>query len=32
VYPELDRFLAVRAELDPHGLFLNDYFRELLGL
>jgi hypothetical protein len=32
VYPELDRFLAVRAELDPHGLFLNDYVRELLGL
>jgi hypothetical protein len=30
VYPELDRFLAVRAELDPHGLFLNDYFHELL--
>jgi FAD/FMN-containing dehydrogenase len=30
VYPELDRFLAIRAELDPHGLFLNDYFRDLL--
>ena len=32
VYPQLDRFLAVRAKLDPHGLFLNDYFREALGL
>ena len=32
LYPQLDRFLAVRAECDPHGLFLNDYFREILGL
>jgi FAD/FMN-containing dehydrogenase len=32
IYPQLDRFLAVRAELDPHGLFLNDYFREVLPL
>jgi len=31
-YPELDRFLAIRAELDPHGLFLNDYFREAFSL
>jgi FAD/FMN-containing dehydrogenase len=31
-YPDLDRFLAVRAELDPHGLFLNDYFREAFSL
>jgi FAD/FMN-containing dehydrogenase len=32
VYPELDRFLAVRQELDPRGLFLNDHLRALLGL
>lgn len=32
VYPKLDEFLAVREELDPHGLFLNDYFRELLDI
>ncbi len=31
-YPELDRFLAIRAELDPHGLFLGDYFREAFSL
>ena len=31
-YPALDRFLAVRAELDPHGLFLNDYFRAVFSL
>jgi FAD/FMN-containing dehydrogenase len=32
VYPALHRFLAVREALDPHGLFLNDYFRDALGL
>jgi FAD/FMN-containing dehydrogenase len=32
LYPRLDDFLAVRAQLDPHGLFLNDYFRGVLGL
>lgn len=31
-YPALDRFLAVRAQLDPHDLFLNDYFRAAFGL
>ncbi len=31
-YPELDRFLAIRAELDPYGLFLGDYFREAFSL
>jgi FAD/FMN-containing dehydrogenase len=31
-YPELDRFLSIRAELDPHGLFLNDFFREAFSL
>jgi FAD/FMN-containing dehydrogenase len=32
LYPALDRFLAVREELDPDGLFLNDHFREMFGL
>ncbi len=31
LYPELDTFLAVRRELDPRGLFLNDHLRRLLG-
>jgi FAD/FMN-containing dehydrogenase len=31
-YPDLDKFLAVRAELDPNGLFLNDFFREAFSL
>jgi FAD/FMN-containing dehydrogenase len=31
-YPDLDRFLAVRSELDPDGLFLNDYFKEVFSL
>ncbi|HEY3776204.1 MAG TPA: D-arabinono-1,4-lactone oxidase [Solirubrobacteraceae bacterium] len=31
-YPELDRFLAIRAELDPHELFLGDYFREAFSV
>lgn len=29
LYPELDEFLAVRRELDPKGLFLNDHTRAL---
>jgi FAD/FMN-containing dehydrogenase len=32
VYPELDRFLAIRREFDPRGLFLNEHLRGLLGL
>lgn len=31
-WPELDRFLQARAELDPDGVFLNDYLRERLGV
>jgi FAD/FMN-containing dehydrogenase len=31
LYPELDTFLRIRAELDPHGLFLNDHLRELFA-
>ena len=30
-YPEWDRFQAVRARLDPHGAFTNDYCRRVLG-
>lgn len=32
VYPFWGRFLAARAELDPDGVFLNTYLRELLGV
>jgi len=31
LYPELDSFLHVRREFDPHGVFLNDHTRALLG-
>jgi L-gulonolactone oxidase len=30
-YPEWDRFQAVRAQLDPDGVFANDYTRRVLG-
>lgn len=30
-YPGWDRFQAVRARLDPHGLFSNDYVLRTLG-
>jgi L-gulonolactone oxidase len=30
-YPGWDRFQAVRARLDPGGLFANDYTRRVLG-
>jgi L-gulonolactone oxidase len=30
-YPEWDRFQAVRVRLDPHGTFMNDYCRRVLG-
>lgn len=30
VYPELGRFLALRERLDPMGVFLTPYFRQLL--
>jgi FAD-linked oxidoreductase len=31
-YPRWNDFLALRAELDPEGLFLNDYLNRLFGL
>jgi L-gulono-1,4-lactone dehydrogenase len=30
-YPAWDRFQAVRARLDPHGRFANDYIERVLG-
>jgi FAD/FMN-containing dehydrogenase len=30
-YPEWDRFQAVRARLDPNGLFTNAYVKRVLG-
>jgi FAD-linked oxidoreductase len=30
-YPQWDRFQAVRARLDPDGIFTNDYTRRVLG-
>ena len=30
-YPGLAAFHAVRAEFDPHGVFLNDFVEEVLG-
>jgi FAD-linked oxidoreductase len=30
-YPDWDRFQAVRARLDPEGVFANDYTRRVLG-
>ena len=34
LYPKqnLEKFMAIRAEMDPDELFLNDYLREVLGL
>ncbi|GGA75254.1 oxidoreductase [Pseudoclavibacter endophyticus] len=31
MYPHWDRFLQLRRELDPDGVFLNDYLRSVLG-
>jgi len=30
-YPEWERFQAVRARLDPNGVFVNDYVERVLG-
>jgi FAD/FMN-containing dehydrogenase len=32
LYPLWDDFLAVRAQLDPHGRFANDYLRRMMAL
>lgn len=32
LYPIWDRFLQVRQRMDPDGVFLNPYLRELLGV
>ncbi len=31
-YPELDKFLENRKEMDPNGIFLNPYLTELFGI
>ena len=31
LYPEAGEFIAVRRELDPEGVFLNDHLRPLLA-
>lgn len=31
-YPMFDMFKAMREELDPHGMFLNNYLRRVLGI
>jgi FAD/FMN-containing dehydrogenase len=31
-YPRAADFLALRASLDPDGVFLNDHLRPLFGL
>src|SRR5699024_7761412 len=31
-YPQLDNFVALRNKLDEHGIFLNEYTKELFGL
>jgi FAD/FMN-containing dehydrogenase len=32
LYPQLPRFLEIRKQLDPEGLFLNPYLKQLLGV
>lgn len=32
LYPRFDDFVALRAELDPTGIFLNNYLRRVLGI
>lgn len=32
LYPEWDRFLAIRKQMDPEGVFLNDYLKKILGV
>ncbi|KRO35444.1 MAG: hypothetical protein ABR57_04560 [Acidimicrobium sp. BACL17 MAG-120924-bin0] len=31
LYPEYQRFIEVRNQLDPEGVFTNDYLRRVLG-
>ena len=31
LYPEWDRFQAIRRELDPEGVFVSDYLEEVFG-
>ena len=31
-YPKFDDFKAMRKDLDPNGIFVNNYLRRVLGL
>ena len=31
LYPRVDDFIALRRELDPQGMFLNDHLRPLFA-
>lgn len=32
LYPAWDKFQQIRKEMDPEGIFLNDYLKEILGV
>ncbi len=32
LYPEWDKFLDAKKLLDPDGIFLNDYLKEIFGI
>jgi FAD/FMN-containing dehydrogenase len=32
LFPEWDRFMEIRRQMDPEGIFLNDYTRKIFGL
>lgn len=32
LYPDWDKFLRIRKEMDPEGIFLNDYLKEIFGI
>ena len=32
LYPKWDEFLKIRKEMDPDGIFLNDFLKEIFGL
>lgn len=32
LYPDWEKFLQIRKELDPEGIFPNNYLREILGI
>jgi FAD/FMN-containing dehydrogenase len=32
LYPEWSKFMEIRKRMDPEGIFLNDYFKDLFGI